>query len=62
MRVFRVPQFLGAALMLGLLARCCASCRGACDDRLHFDVAHLLAGSLVLVSFMLFTRTGSMRC
>ncbi len=33
MRVFRVPEFLGAALMLGLLARCSSSCRGASDAR-----------------------------
>ena len=55
MRVFRVPEFLGAALMLGLLGdAAAASCRGASDERhLAFDVAHLLAGGLVLVSFML---------
>ena len=30
MRVFRVPDFIGVALMLGLLAHaCCASCPGA---------------------------------
>ena len=30
-----------------------ASCRGASDERLDLDVAHMLAGGLVLVSFML---------
>ena len=54
MRVFRVPDFLGAGLMLGLLADA-PPLRHAelLMDGLAFDVAHLLAGSLVLVSFML---------
>ena len=55
MRVFRVPEFLGAALMLGLLGHL-AAVRVAEPLRMHgltFDIAHLLAGSLVLVSFML---------
>ena len=54
MRVFRVPEFLGAALMLGLLGDA-AAVRVAepLMDRLAFDIAHLLAGGLVLVSFML---------
>ena len=54
MRVFRVPAFLGAALMLGLLGDA-AAVRVAEPLMMHgfaFDVAHLLAGSLVLVSFM----------
>ena len=53
MRVFRVPEFLGAALMLGLLATP-PSVRFAepVMSRLTFDVAHMLAGSLVLVSFL----------
>jgi len=29
---------------------------------LTFDVAHLLAGTLVLVSFLEFIRIGSMHC
>ena len=32
MRVFRVAEFLGIALMLGLLARCCCLSRGASSD------------------------------
>ena len=54
MRVFRVPSFLGAALMLGP-ARRASSLRiaGSLMHGLDFDIAHLLAGSLVLVSFML---------
>jgi len=31
MRVFRVPNLLGAALMLGLLAHCSVSSRGASE-------------------------------
>ena len=31
-------------------------------DGLTFDIAHLLAGSLVLVSFMLLYQDGSMPC
>ena len=54
MRVFRVPQFLGGALMLGLLGPFCYSSREASDmDRLAFDLAHFLAGGLVLVSFIM---------
>ena len=54
MRVFRVPEFLGVALMLGLLATLLLFVVGEpLDDTLTFDIAHLLAGSLVLVSFML---------
>ena len=55
MRVFRVPQFMGVALMLGFARRrCCYSCQGAYRCRASaYDIAHLLAGSLVLVSFML---------
>ena len=55
MRVFRVPEFLGAALMLGLLATLLLL-RVAELLMMHgsrFDIAHLLAGGLVLVSFML---------
>ena len=54
MRVFRVPAFLGAALMLGLLATLLlfVSREPVMRGHLSFDVAHLLAGSLVLVSFM----------
>ena len=54
MRVFRVPDFLGAALMLGLLGDA-AALRVAelLMNGLDFDIAHLLAGGLVLVSFML---------
>ena len=32
MRVFRVPEFLGAALMLACSAHCCCSSRGASDE------------------------------
>ena len=55
MRVFRVPDFIGVALMLGLLATLLRfmSREVSTMDRLEFDVAHLFAGSLVLVSFML---------
>ena len=54
MRVFRVPEFLGAALMLGLLATLLMFVsRSSLMHSLTFDIAHLLAGSLVLVSFML---------
>ena len=54
MRVFRVPEFLGVALMLGS-ARHAAAVRVAepLMSGLSFDIAHMLAGSLVLVSFML---------
>ena len=53
MRVFRVPEFLGAALMLGLLGDASSVCLAEPVMRgLTFDVAHLLAGTLVLVSFL----------
>ena len=53
MRVFRVPDFLGAALMLGLLGDAAAVRVAELLMRgFAFDIAHLLAGSLVLVSFM----------
>ena len=53
MRVFRVPEFLGAALMLGLLGHAAPVRLAEPVMRgLTFDVAHLLAGSLVLVSFL----------
>jgi hypothetical protein len=47
------PQFLGAALMLGLLATLLRFVSGRPMNSFDFDVAHLLAGSLVLVSFMM---------
>ena len=55
MRVFRVPEFLGAALMLGLLGALLRFVSAELLDERHldFDVAHLLAGGLVLVSFAL---------
>ncbi len=58
MRVFRVPDFLGAALMLGFLGAA-AAVRVADAEMtgLSFDVSHLLAGGLVLVSFMLLYQT-----
>ena len=52
---FRVPEFLGAALHAGP-ARHAAAVRLAEPLMMHglaFDVAHLLAGGLVLVSFMM---------
>ena len=53
MRVFRVPDFLGAALMLGLARTLLAFVsQELLMSRLDFDVAHLLAGRLVLVSFL----------
>ena len=53
MRVFRVPEFLGAALMLGLLGDASPLRLAEPVMRgLTFDIAHMLAGSLVLVSFM----------
>ena len=53
MRVFRVPEYLGAALMLGLLATLLALRVGELlMSRIDFDVAHLLAGTLVLISFL----------
>ena len=54
MRVFRVPAFLGAALMLGLLGTLLlfVSREPVSARHLAFDIAHMLAGSLVLVSFM----------
>ncbi len=53
MRVFRVPEFLGAALMLGLLATLLLFVsRSSVMRGLTFDIAHMLAGGLVLVSFM----------
>ena len=53
MRVFRVPEFLGAALMLGLLGDAAALRIGEFLMRgLDFDIAHLLAGLLVLISFL----------
>ena len=53
MRVFRVPEFLGAALMLGLLGDAAALRVGELLMRgIDFDIAHLLAGSLVLISFL----------
>ena len=46
MRVFRVPEFLGAALMLGLLGTFLLFVsRGLKMLKLSFDIAHLLAGS-----------------
>jgi hypothetical protein len=54
MRVFRVDEFLGAALMLGLARRIAAvRVTGVVMHGLAFDIAHLLAGSMVIVSFML---------
>ncbi len=54
MRVFRVPDFVGAALMLGFLgALLLVRFEDPEMKGLDFDVAHLLAGGLVLVSFML---------
>ena len=48
-----MPEFLGGALMLGLLATLLlfVFARPVTMDRFAFDVAHLLAGGLVLVSF-----------
>ena len=54
MRVFRVPDFLGAALMLGLLGN--AAALRVPEPVMHslaFDISHLLAGGLVLLSLML---------
>ena len=54
MRVFRVPDFLGVALMLGLLATLLMFVARSHEmSTLTLDIAHLLAGSLVLVSFLL---------
>ena len=54
MRVFRVPDFVGVALMLALLAVSVAFRFGEpLMKGLAFDFAHLLAGGLVLISFML---------
>ena len=53
MRVFRVPEFLGAALMLALLGDAAAlRVEELLMHGLTFDIAHLLAGTLVLVSFL----------
>ena len=54
MRVFRVPDFVGVALMLAFLAVLAAlRFSESLMKGLAFDLAHLLAGGLVLVSFML---------
>ena len=54
MRVFRVPDFVGVALMLGFLAVLLRFRLGEpLMKGLAFDFAHLLAGGLVLISFML---------
>ena len=54
MRVFRVSNFLGAALMLGLLGTLLLFVSRSLDmGHIEFDLAHLLAGGLVLMSFML---------
>ena len=46
MRVFRVPEFLGVALMLGLLATLLRFVsREPVMTGFAFDVAHLLAGA-----------------
>src|SRR4029078_6168741 len=53
MRVFRVPEFLGAALMLGLLATLLLFVSRSLSMRgITSDIAHMLAGTVVLVSFM----------
>ena len=53
MRVFRVPEFLGVALMLGLARDAVALRLGEfLMSGIDFDIAHLLAGSLVLISFL----------
>jgi hydrogenase-4 component E len=52
MRVFRVPEFLVRHSCWGSSARFSSSSREASEmNRFGFDVAHLLAGGLVLVSF-----------
>jgi len=55
MRVFRIPQFLGAALMLGLLGTLllCVEEFLMQMHSLAFDISHTLAGGLVLISFMM---------
>ena len=53
MRVFRVPEFLGAALDARTPGDAVALRVGELlMSRIDFDVAHLLAGSLVLISFL----------
>ena len=53
MRVFRVPELLGSALMLGLLGTLLLFVsRTFLMNRLVLDFAHMLAGSLVLLSFL----------
>ena len=54
MRVFRVPDFLGIALMLGLLGMLLRlRLAELLMDGHSLDIAHMLAGGMVLVSFML---------
>ena len=54
MRVFRVPDFVGAALMLAFLGALLLFVSRTLRVRgLAFDFAHLLAGGLVLISFLL---------
>ena len=54
MRVFRVPDFLGIALMLGLLGTLLLlRVAELLMNGASLDIAHMLAGGLVLVSFML---------
>ena len=55
MRVFRVPAFLGAAFMMGILGVLLlfVSRGGLGVSGLAFDIAHLLAGGLVLISLLM---------
>ncbi len=60
MRVFRVPEFLGAALLLALLAApCCSSadeagtCTMVASASSAYDMVHLLGGGMLLLSFVL---------
>jgi multisubunit Na+/H+ antiporter MnhG subunit len=53
MRVFRVLDFVGVALMLGFLGAAAVVRFKDLEMRaLAFGVAHLLASSLVLMSFL----------
>jgi hypothetical protein len=58
MRVFRVLDFVGVALMLGFLGAAAVVRFKDLEMRgLAFRVAHLLAGGLVLMSFLLLYQT-----
>ena len=58
MRVFRVGEFLGAALMLGLLGTLLLFVPGVCDAR-SGRYRPFLAGGMVVASFLLLYQIAS---